>query len=261
MQILRSGHASSMCSTVAQFQPVRHHATMATAAGACCPFGMRWLVLAALVGCARPAPPPPSPIVNIVAVRDPANPVVVDYKMRGYFYASAPIDEGLGGHAVSRNAPIMNAIDERRDDLYAHVFLDEGKKLDKGYDAIRVVIVNGSGQPVKFEASDSRLYVVQEALGPDGTWAPIEYLPQSWCGNSYHTMTLPAHAHWEFLAPRYGGPFATKLRIKVSLGNTEEVRLTPSVFYSNEFAGRINLAQFTAEEGHTATNIMDPYDN
>jgi hypothetical protein len=225
---------------------------------------MRWLVLALLVGCSHPAPSPaPAPIVNSAPVHEPANPVVVDYKVRGYFYASAPIDEGLGGHAPSQNAPMLNAsgTPER---LFAHVYLDEGKTLDKGFDAIRVVIVNGSKQPVKFEASDSRLYVVQEALGPDGKWAAIEYLPSSWCGNSYHTMTLPAGAHWEFLAPRYGGPYSTKLRVKVALGNGDDGVLPgsgPQVFYSNEFAGGINLAQFTKEQGHTATNIMDPYDN
>jgi hypothetical protein len=223
---------------------------------------MRSLVLALVVGCSRAAAPPaPPPVVNVAAAHEPKNPVLVDYKVRGYFYASAPIDEGLGGHATSKNAPMMNTDDMHRTDLYAQVYLDEGKTLAKGQDAIRVVIVNGMSTPIKFEASDSRLYVVQEALGPDGTWKPIEYLPSSWCGNSYHTMTLPARSHWEFLAPRYGGTFATKLRVKVSLGNEEDIRLTPRVFYSNEFDGRINLAQFTLEEGHTATNIMDPYSN
>ena len=86
-------------------------ATMATARIACCPFGMRWLALALLVACTRPTTPPPAPVAavaNVVAVHEPANPVRVDYKMRGYFYASAPVDEGLGGHAVAKNAPIMN---------------------------------------------------------------------------------------------------------------------------------------------------------
>ncbi|MFN0253781.1 MAG: hypothetical protein ACKV2T_43345 [Kofleriaceae bacterium] len=221
------------------------------------------LVLGIVVGCARPTasqPIPAAPVANSVVVHKPAKPVIVDYKTRGYFYASAPIDEGLGGHSTSANVPQRNGLEESGSGVYARVYLDEGKTLAKGYDAIRVVIVNGTGKPVKFDASDARLYVVQEAIGPDGKWAPIEYLPTSSCGNSYHTLTLPANAHWEFLAPRYDGAFATKLRVKVSLDNGYDPGLT-TVFYSNEFAGRINLAQFTVEQGHTATNIMDPYNN
>jgi len=222
-----------------------------------------WLVLVlvgGLAGCYHAASSPQAPaIVNHTVAAEPANPVLVDFKMRGYFYASAAVDEGLGGHATSVNAPLPNSGNEKPG-LYAQVFVDEGKKIDKGYDAIRVVIVNASMVPVKFAASDARLYVVQEARGADGKWAPIEYLPASWCGNSYHTMTLPSGTHWQFLAPRYGGTFATKLRVKVSLGN-DDPSLVPRVFYSNEFAGRIHPAQFTREEGHTATNIMDPYNN
>jgi hypothetical protein len=222
-----------------------------------------WLVLALLVGCSHASTPAPAVVNHVVS--EPANPVLVDYKVRGYFHATAPIDEGLGGHASSTNAPIANMGGVYRNGLYAQVFLDEGKTIAKGHDAIRVLIVNGSMLPAKFEASDSRIYVVQEAIGPDGKWAPIEYLPQSWCGNSYHTMTLPPQTHWEFLAPRYGGPFATKLRVKVALGNDDDASpLTssvPRVFYSNEFAGAINVAQFSKEEGHTAQGVMDPYDN
>lgn len=216
-----------------------------------------WLVLALLLGCTHPAPPS-SLVGNRSVAREPTKPVVIDHKARGYFFASSPIDEGLGGHAIARNTPQPNP-DDARQGLYAHVYLDEGKTLAQGYDAIRVVIVNGSMLPVKFDASDSRLYVVQEAIGPDGTWAPIEYLPASWCGNSLHTMTLPARSHWEFLAPRYGGAFATRLRVKVSLFHDFDVTRPAKVFYSNQFWGRINLAQFTVEQGHTATNIMDPY--
>lgn len=218
------------------------------------------VVVTVIVGCTRGAASPP-PVVNVApAAAEPKNPVLVDYKVRGYFYASAQVDKGLGGHWVAKNGPTRNG-PQARSGLYAHVYLDEGKTLATGHDAVRVEIVNGSGQPVDFAASDSRLYVVQEALGYDGAWAAIEYLPSSWCGNSYHTLTLPAHSHWEFLAPRYGGTFKTRLRVKVSLENTNNTLITPQVFYSNEFDGRINLAQFTVEQGHTATNIMDPYGN
>lgn len=82
--------------------------------------------------------------------------------------ASAPIDAGVGGHATSDHAPRPNAASEPPGGLYAHVSLDEGQTDAKGRAAIRVVIVNASTQPANFEASDSRLYVVQGTLGPDG---------------------------------------------------------------------------------------------
>ena len=101
-------------------------------------------------------------------------------------------------------------------------------------------------------ASDSRLNLVQEAMDTDGTWKEIEYLPSSWCGNSYHSVYLAPHHYWEFVAPKYSGPQRTKLRFKLTLSPDR-------VLYSTAYDGGIHPEQFTVKQGHNPTNIMDPY--
>jgi len=78
-----------------------------------------------------------------------------------------------------------------------------------------VFLVNTTKEQVTFSASDSRLYIVQEALDRDSKWKPIEYLPSSWCGNSYHHVFLGANEYWEFAAARYTGEFKTRLRFRL----------------------------------------------
>ena len=87
---------------------------------------------------------------------------------------------------------------------------------------------------------------------------PIEYLPSSWCGNSYHTVFLGPKQYWEFAAPRYNGKIKTRLRIRLEWQKSQFQKLT---IYSNEFDGSVNAKQFTVQQGHQPTNIMDPYNN
>lgn len=188
------------------------------------------------------------------------NAVKVDYMLRGYFYAGSTISEGLGGNGRSDNMP--KPIAEIANDLTAtdglHVLaqIDDERPFGK-HDGFRVIVANASSQPMRFAAQDSRLYMVHEALDPTGKWAPIEYLPSSWCGNSYHTLTLPARTYWEFTAPHYDGDFATRLRIRLSVRDDAGDHDT----YSTEFASRINRAQFDQKQGHQPTSLMDPYND
>jgi hypothetical protein len=187
-----------------------------------------------------------------------ANAVKVDYMLRGYFHAGSPVSEGLGGHAGSHNMPQpIGAIESdlaAADGLHVLARLDEGRPFSKHYDGFRVIVANASPQPLRFAAQDSRLDIVHEALDPKGTWAPIEYLPSSGCGNSYHTLTLPAQTYWEFTAPHYEGDFATRLRIRVALPDGDGERVT----YSNEFPGRINGGQFLSRQKYEPSGLMDP---
>jgi hypothetical protein len=187
------------------------------------------------------------------------NAVKVDYMLRGYFYAGSPQSEGLGGNGGSDNMP--RQIGEISDDLTAtdglHVLaqVDEERPFARHYDGFRVIVANASSQPMRFAAQDSRLAIVHEALDPTGKWSPIEYLPSSWCGNSYHTLTLPARMYWEFAAPHYEGDFATRLRIRVAVRDGNRERFT----YSDEFVSRIHRAQFRDRQGHQPSGLMDPY--
>ena len=143
-------------------------------------------------------------------------------------------------------------------DISLIAFPDEAVPFDTKYRGLRVILVNTTGKEVGFAASDSRLYIVQEALDKDGKWKPVEYLPSSWCGNSYHTVFLPPDNYWEFSAARYTGVRPTKFRIRLSVEDPGEKSRT---ILSNEFEGSVNPKQFTVQQGHKPTSIMDPYNN
>lgn len=186
----------------------------------------------------------------------------VDFMMRGYFNAGSKIEDkqALGGFGTSQNFP--QAIDLRisvtQDEISLIAKPDEAAIFAEKYKGLKVLLVNGTNQRVGFPASDSRLSIVQEALDERGKWKPIEYLPSSWCGNSYHTVFLGPKEYWEFAAPRCTGKFKTRLRFSLNWQKSGTEKIT---IYSNEFEGRVNAHQFTIQEGHKPTSIMDPYNN
>lgn len=174
----------------------------------------------------------------------------VTYMVRGYFYAGGET-EGLGGFATSKNTPIEIPGDlspGRGIQLIAEPRRTEAFGENAGF---QVYLVNNGREDVRFDAQDSRLNIVREARDTEGNWHAIEYLPRSWCGNSYHTVKLPAGKAWKFVAPRYNGDFETELRFRLDTDSDP--------IYSNVFTGWINPGQFTGKQGHTPTNLMDPY--
>lgn len=54
-----------------------------------------------------------------------------------------------------------------------------------------VYLANTSGDTCWLNAEDSRLDLTTQAQGKDGKWKDIDYLPSSWCGNSYHQLARP----------------------------------------------------------------------
>jgi hypothetical protein len=60
------------------------------------------------------------------------------------------------------------------------------------YRGMRLLLVNRTKVEAEFPASDSRLSIIQEAQDSEGNWKAIEYLPSSWCGNSYHRVFSPS---------------------------------------------------------------------
>ena len=109
-----------------------------------------------------------------------------------------------------------------------------------------------------------------QALDPKGVWRDIEYLPNSWCGNSYHQVVLPENHYWTFVTPVYEGCYYTKLRIELSSIDPSKHKGSKArrefgtikeelVLYSNEFEGSINPAQFWRRPEYQSGGIMDPY--
>jgi hypothetical protein len=180
-------------------------------------------------------------------------PVDVKYMLRGYCFAgSRPDPKALGGYGTSDNHP--RKLTDKDMKTHASVSLvacpEQTVPFGKSARGFRLFLVNRTSGEMAFDASDSRLSIVQEALDSTGKWRAIEYLPSSFCGNSYHRVFLPRRTFWQFVAPAYSGTQKTKLRF---------VLLGKEPIYSNEFEGSINPEQFTKKQGHQPTDIMDPY--
>ena len=183
-------------------------------------------------------------------------PLNVKHMLRGYIYAGSKVKDtsALGGFGPCDNFPkkIDFEIESKKDNVYI-VAQPEVATDFAGTRGMRLLLVNLSDKTAAFNACDSRLNVVQEAKDKNGNWKPIEYLPSSWCGNSYHSVLLPANEYWEFPAPRYTGEIKTKLRFKL----TDQDGWT---LVSNEFDGSINIEQFTEKQEYQPQGLMDPYD-
>jgi hypothetical protein len=169
----------------------------------------------------------------------------------GNYAAGSPIhdDQALGGFASSGNMPQRITDDMKyvrgRLQLIAQPQANESVS---GGGGMRLLLINATAEQVALQATDSRLAIVQEAKDESGNWQAIEAAPSSWCGNSYHRIFLPAGQYWSFLAPVYDGDFATTLRFHL-----DGIDGGRSV-YSHEFAGSINLEQFTGR-GHRRPSL------
>jgi HEAT repeat protein len=102
-------------------------------------------------------------------------------------------------------------------------------------------LINRTGKTVPFEACDSRLYIVQEALDETGRWREIEEPPCAICGNSLHRVFLESGQFWEFAARLYDGSVETKLRFRL---DPDGERGEAVSVYSNEFTGKVAKGQF-----------------
>ncbi len=194
----------------------------------------------------------------------------IDYMNRGYFYAYSSATGHSGGWAESGNVPRKVPKKNRfaADKLSAWVDTLTSRPYVKRYHGLAVYVANNSSAPVTFNAQDSRLDIKAQALNKAGQWQDIEYLPSSWCGNSYHTVELPPKSYWRFVMPRYAGDFRTKLRLaltyaapavsKEMVAGAEKQEI---VFYSNVFDGSINPGQLWRKPGYSSGSLMDPYND
>ncbi len=191
----------------------------------------------------------------------------IDYMNRGYFYAySEPNEEDLGGFGSSGNTPKKIAKNESFPIKSLSVVVRPETKNSShyGYYAKSVYVVNNTKKNIEFNAQDSRLYMKVQALNVDGEWKDIEYLPSSWCGNSYHTLTLGPKQYWALSTPDYGGDFQTKFRIELKYLDPEDKpeniwEKKEITIYSNEYEGSINPGQFWRKQDYHPNGIMDPY--
>jgi hypothetical protein len=173
----------------------------------------------------------------------------------GYCHAGSRIKDldAPGGFWASDNFPTTFQPKDRLRAGEVYLTVDAASELafEGKYRGIALRLVNGTNQRGAFRASDSRLSIVQEARDADGQWREIEYLPQSWCGNSHHRVFLEPGECWTFAAARYDGTMKTKLRFKLTGEH--------GAIYSEEFEGSINPEQFTIQHAPASGDLMDPY--
>ncbi len=136
---------------------------------------------------------------------------------------------------------------------------DVSAVFQKSFKGFKIYIYNTTNDTLKIDGQDNRLYLTMQALDKKGIWRDIEYSPSSWCGNSYYNITLNPNEYWGLTIPIYDGDFETTLRLAFSPKRVRRNEPSPTLIYSNPFKGKINPAQFWNKEGHTATNLMDSY--
>jgi HEAT repeat protein len=106
---------------------------------------------------------------------------------------------------------------------------------------IALRLVNRSSEVTAFAASDSCLFLVQEARDEKGRWREIELPPQPFCGNSFHRVFLQADQYLQFPARLYSGSIKTKIRFRLDPSEEPDAK---SAIYSGEFDGFVAPTQF-----------------
>ncbi len=109
------------------------------------------------------------------------------------------------------------------------------------YEGITAYLYNTGSDTIEVAVLDRALYMHLQAADPQGRWRDIEYLPSSYCGNSFFDLLLAPDEFWTFRVPVYDGTFSTMLRIVYS-GKGRSGLLQG--IYSDPFPGKINPAQF-----------------
>lgn len=181
----------------------------------------------------------------------------IDYMLRGYLYAESSINDSLapGGFGGSNNSAkqISDQTLFNEQGLFMKIDVSQKTVFGGEYMGYSLYIVNKSDSIVKFSASDSRLYAVAEVfLG--GKWQDIEYLPSSWCGNSYHHVYLKPNEYWLFSIPKFKGEHEVKLRYKLKINKNDYL-------YSNEIIAHINRGQLSNKRNYNPDGLMDPYND
>jgi hypothetical protein len=189
---------------------------------------------------------------RVAGASDPL-PLKTDAAIPGYFRAASAREDrkAFGGYARSDN--LSNRLNRPvPPEKLSLIALPQEQATFGSYRGFTVLLASATSREVAFEAADSRLSIVREARDANGEWRPIEYLPSSWCGNSYHRVFLPAGHYWRFRVPEYAGSFLTKMRFVLTYGKNQRL-------HSNEFEGFVNLSQFEKRQPLPDGGWMDPY--
>jgi hypothetical protein len=200
----------------------------------------------------------------------------IDFMQRGYFHAFGE-DTGHGGEYGAKPKELSQMHSFKQSALTLTVRPEEETVIEQELKGIKVFIANTTSDTLVFNTQDNRLYMKMQARDTTGKWRDIEYLPHSWCGNSYYATILPNNHYWELSALMYEGSFKTKLRLELTyVDPTDTVGLAAertnrkrfssryqhrkeTTIYSNEFDGSVNPGQFWRKPEYNPAGLMDPY--
>ncbi len=182
-----------------------------------------------------------------------------DYQLRAYCYAGSSVEDtsSLGGFYAAQNIPkkINTVIKQLStpEKFQLYVDTDAHATFREKYRGFKLYVINRSGGNVSLPAQDSRLTLKRQVYH-NKKWQDIEYIPSSWCGNSYHNVIIRDGEFWNLVVPCLTGTIEAEFRFEIALANGQ-------LAYSNTFSGSFNLSQLRKKQGYKATNIMDSYDN
>jgi hypothetical protein len=184
----------------------------------------------------------------------------VDFMLRASCYA---YESGLTADwAKDKNKALPGAQAKgfSKNEFGIYVNAKEQATINGQFRGIAAYVYNTKQDTFNIDVQDNRLYIVAQALNSRGEWQNIEYNPSSWCGNSYYSIKLMPDEFWKFEIPVYDGDMSTMLRLKFDwikryARSGKEIK----TIYSNTFPGKVNLGQFWRKEGHSPSNLMDPY--
>lgn len=163
----------------------------------------------------------------------------VKFMLRANLYAVSAMEDStaLGGYAASGNMPkpCDSRVNFPETGFFLKIDTSQRVILDGKYNGYKLFIVNKSKGIADINGTDSRLPVVAEVFH-HGKWMPIEFLPSSWCGNSYHRIYLGSNTYWEFDVPKFKGKIKSKLRYRFEFDEA-------GYFYSNEIPVSFNKGQ------------------
>lgn len=187
----------------------------------------------------------------------------IDYIGSAHFRAYSTLgpdgDHHSGGWATSNNFPQKKRLPLSIPSNRLSLLIDTARvdTFAGRYYGFSLYLTNTTADTFLFRGQDSQLYMKVQAQDEKGQWKDIQYMPETFCGNSYHWLPLEPGAYWKFVVPDYEGAFNTLLRVELKYPDPAN-RSKEKILYSQPFRGSINLSQFTVKEPYYSQGIMDP---
>jgi WG containing repeat len=177
------------------------------------------------------------------------------YPAEFYAYSDSKATKAPNSEARSDNLPkLMTRTNQFQPKIFSlEIKISDTVHIAQKWLGYKVFIANNSIDTLFFNAIDSRLYMVIQALNKENKWQDMDIIWYSDCGNSYHTLALDPQHFWQFQMPVFKGSMHTRLRLKLKVKGEKDYDV-----YSNEIKASVNPAQFWRQEAYFPIEILDP---